>query len=89
MGRLIHVKYRANYFSIVLFTVAAYRMLSNPERREKYDVYGIADDQGFEYVDKALELDTFAVLYGHLMLVNVGTSMRPLGSRRTAWRIHS
>lgn len=26
----------------------AYRVLSDPERREKYDLYGIADEQGFE-----------------------------------------
>ncbi|KAG2764515.1 hypothetical protein PC129_g3219 [Phytophthora cactorum] len=31
----------------------AYRVLSDPERREKYDVYGIADDQGFENFDEA------------------------------------
>lgn len=31
----------------------AYRVLSDPERREKYDAYGIADDQGFENFDEA------------------------------------
>ncbi|RLN82376.1 hypothetical protein BBJ28_00010568 [Nothophytophthora sp. Chile5] len=33
----------------------AYRVLSDPERREKYDVYGIADEQGFKYVVLARE----------------------------------
>lgn len=36
--------------ALLLAVVAAYRVLSDPERREKYDVYGIADDQGFAYV---------------------------------------
>ncbi|EQC26359.1 hypothetical protein SDRG_15844 [Saprolegnia diclina VS20] len=31
----------------------AYRVLSDPERREKYDLYGIADDQGFKNFDEA------------------------------------
>ncbi|POM60775.1 DnaJ domain containing hypothetical protein [Phytophthora palmivora] len=31
----------------------AYRVLSDPERREKYDVYGIADEQGFANFDEA------------------------------------
>ncbi|KAL4155949.1 hypothetical protein PRNP1_008049 [Phytophthora ramorum] len=31
----------------------AYRVLSDPERREKYDVYGIADDEGFANFDEA------------------------------------
>lgn len=35
---------------LLCWLVAAYRVLSDPERREKYDVYGIADEQGFAYV---------------------------------------
>jgi DnaJ-class molecular chaperone len=33
----------------------AYRVLSDPERREKYDLYGIADDQGFKNFDEAFK----------------------------------
>ena len=29
-------------------------MLSDPDRRRKYDLYGIADDQGFKYVARML-----------------------------------
>ncbi|KAF0689730.1 Aste57867_18841 [Aphanomyces stellatus] len=33
----------------------AYRVLSDPERREKYDLYGIADDEGFKNFAEAFK----------------------------------
>lgn len=33
---------------VCVFSRSAYRVLSDPARREKYDVYGIADEQEFK-----------------------------------------
>lgn len=42
--------------SVVLVMHAAYRVLTDPERREKYDLYGIADEQGFQYVGHSVAI---------------------------------
>ncbi|KAJ0400103.1 hypothetical protein ATCC90586_005124 [Pythium insidiosum] len=79
----------------------AYRVLSDPDRREKYDLYGIADEQGFKNFDDAFRFahdgveDSWANWIGLVAVLAVGiipivvmqrNRVKPVKKRREALR---